>query len=276
MRGIFREHTGGVNVGIRACAQRLTGRARHKGSLALVIALMAVLSSGLATPARATTVSIHDIQGATHRSTLENTTVTNVAGIVTALSPTGSRGFYMQESAPDGDPSTSEGIFVFTNAAPTVHVGDSVLVSGRVTEFRSGGSASTNLTLTELTGPLTITVLSSGNALPPATIIGNGGRIPPATVIEDDAAGDVETSGTFDPATDGIEFYESLEGMRVQVNNAVAVGPRNSFGEIPVLGDDGANGGVRTTRGGIVIQATDFNPERVILDDVLLATRTQT
>jgi hypothetical protein len=45
-------------------------------------------------------------------------------------------------------------------------------------------------------------------------------------VIEDDASGDVETSGVFDPASDGIDFYESLEGMLVRVNDVVAVGPR--------------------------------------------------
>src|SRR5439155_22863577 len=58
----------------------------------------------------------------------------------------------------------------------------------------------------------------------------------------------------------------------VQVNHAVAVGPRNSFGEIPVLADDGAGASLRTLRGGIVIRPTDFNPERIILDDVLAAT----
>ncbi len=84
--------------------------------------------------------------------------------------------------------------------------------------------------------------------------------------------GSVETSGVFDPATDGIDFYESLEGMRVQINNAVAVGPRSDQGEIPVLSDDGANASVRTTRGGIVVRATDFNPERIFLDDLILAT----
>jgi uncharacterized protein len=91
-------------------------------------------------------------------------------------------------------------------------------------------------------------------------------------VIEDDATGSVETSGVFDPATDGIDFYESLEGMRVQVNQALAVGPRNSFGEIPVVGDQGTLAGVDSVRGGILIRPNDFNPERIILDDTLLAT----
>jgi predicted extracellular nuclease len=237
----------------------------------VIVAMLAMLASGLVTsPAKATPVSIHDIQGASHLSPLTGP-VTGVPGIVTARVLTGSRGFYMQEPAPDADPATSEGIFVFTNIAPTVAVGDSVLVNGTVTEFRSGGGSSTNLSTTEITSPV-VTVVSSGNPLPATTVIGIGGRIPPNTVIEDDASGSVETSGVFDPATDGIDFYESLEAMRVQINNAVAVGPRNAFGEIPVLSDDGANGGTRTTRGGIVIQPGDFNPERVILDDVLMST----
>jgi uncharacterized protein len=33
------------------------------------------------------------------------------------------------------------------------------------------------------------------------------------------------------PARSALDFYESLEGMRVQVNNARVVGPSNSFGE---------------------------------------------
>ena len=67
--------------------------------------------------------------------------------------------------------------------------------------------------------------------------------------------------------------------MRVQVNNPVVVGPRNSNGELFVLADNGAGAGVRTARGGIVIRdlgpeppgdyrSGDFNPERIQLDDV--------
>jgi hypothetical protein len=69
--------------------------------------------------------------------------------------------------------------------------------------------------------------------------------------------------------TDGIDFYESLEGMRVQINNAVAVGPTAKSGEIPVIGDLGANATTRTARGGIVVALDDFNPERILLDNAL-------
>jgi predicted extracellular nuclease len=213
-------------------------------------------------------VRIHEIQGAAHLSLLAGTFVSGVEGIVTARS---GNGFWLQDPNPDADDATSEGIFVFTGSTPTVAVGDALAVAGSVTEFRPGGAAGANLTTTELTGP-TIVVRSSGNPLPAATVIGTGGRTPPTQVIEDDATGSVETSGVFDPASDGIDFYESLEGMRVQVNEPVAVGPRNGFGEIAVVGDGGAGASLFTPRGGLVIGPDDFNPERVILDDVLRPT----
>jgi predicted extracellular nuclease len=214
-----------------------------------------------------TVAEIHDIQGSAHLSPLAGANVLTT-GIVTA---TRSNGFWMQDPTPDVVDATSEAIFVFTNSTPTVATGDSVQVTGTVTEFRPGGAGSTNLTTTELVSP-SIGLLSGGNPLPAATVIGNGGRVAPNLVIEDDAAGSVETSGIFDPATDGIDFYESLEAMRVQVNDAVAVGPTNAFGEIPVVGDDGANAGVRTSRDGVVIRPNDFNPERILLDDTFVTT----
>jgi predicted extracellular nuclease len=205
---------------------------------------------------------IHDIQGAAHLSPKNGQTVSNVLGIVTAKR---SNGFYLQEPTPDSLDATSEGLFVFTSSAPTVSVGDAAVVGGTVSEFRLV-TAPTNLTVTEISAP-TVSVLSSGNALPAPVVIGSGGRVPPAALIDDDATGDVETSGVFDPGSDGIDFYESLEGMRVQVNNPVAVGPTSSNREIPVLADAGAGSSVRTTRGGIVVRPNDFNPERIILDD---------
>jgi len=208
-------------------------------------------------------VRIHDIQGAAHISPLNGQNVAGVPGIVTARR---SNGYYLQDPSPDGSVATSEGVFVFTSSAPTVSVGDSVTVSGRVNEFRPGGATSANLTTTEIASPTT-TVLSSGNPLPAPVVIGSGGRTPPARVIEDDATGDVETSGTFDPANDGIDFDESLEGMRVQLNNAVAAGPTSSSGDTAVVGDNGASVVVRTSRGGALLQQDDANPQRLIAAD---------
>lgn len=210
-------------------------------------------------------VRARDIQERAHLSPLNGRSVSGVTGVVTA---TRSNGFWMQDPAPDSAPSTSEGIFVFTSSAPTVNVADSVTVGGTVVEYRAGGtSGTTNLTVTEIAVP-SVTVTGSGAALPAATLVGSGGRVPPSAVIDDDANGDVERSGTYSATVDGIDFWESMEGMRVRLDNAAVVGPRSTFNELPVVP---AGSGVRTSRGGIAIGATDFNPERVILDDGLAA-----
>ena len=242
----------------------------------LVAAGVGLLVWLAAVPAAASSQSlvvneIHDLQGAAHLSPFNGQDVSGVEGIVTVER---SSSFWMQDPTPDSDEATSEGILVFgSGVGALVDVGDHVRVSGRVLEFRPGGETTDNLATTEITTPgLSVAVLSSGNPLPAPTVVGATGRVPPSSVIEDDASGSVETSGVFDPATDGIDFYESLEGMRVQVNQAVAVGPGNNFGEIPVVGDQSALAGLDSVRGGILVRPNDFNPERIILDDTLLAT----
>ena len=157
-------------------------------------------------------IPIHDIQGAAHISPRANQNVATT-GVVTAVK---GNGFYIQDPAPDANPDTSEAIFVFTSVAPTVTVGNGVQVSGRVSEFRPGA---TGLTNTELVAPLTVTVLAPIVPLPAATVIGPGGRVPPTEVIDDDATGEIETSGVFEPATDGIDFWESLEMMRLDLGD---------------------------------------------------------
>ncbi len=210
---------------------------------------------------------IHDIQGAAHRSPLEGHAVSSVPGIVTAKV---SNGFFFEDRNPDSSFATSEGMFVFgTAAAEAVAVGDAVEVGGFVTEFRPGGATGNNLTQTEITSP-EVDVLSSGNALPGPALIGKGGRIPPDEIIDNDSSGDAEVSGVFDPAQDGLDFYESFESMRAQVNKAWVVGPTTDFGEIPIVGDTADRAGIMTTRGGVVIRPNDFNPERIHLDDRLM------
>ncbi len=248
--------------------QNLLRRTRFTLFAFLLIGLLGGLEPGLA-QANPPLVPIHAVQGAAHLSPMTGQLV-SLQGIVTAKTR---NGFYMQDPNPDNDPATSEGIYVYTGAAPTVIVGDAVGVSGTVKEYRAGGASSTNLTTTEIDNPgRSVTVVSHGNPLPAPIVLGTGERIPPNTIIEDDATGNVETSGVFDPASDGIDFYESLEGMRVQVNDALVVGPWHNFGsnrEIPVVGDNGANASVLTPRGGIVIRPGDFNPERIILNDLI-------
>ncbi len=202
---------------------------------------------------------IHDIQGAGHVSPYRGRMVENVIGLVT--NRTGS-GFYMESENDDGNPATSEGIFVFTNRLPEAQAGDLVRVKGVVEEFTPGGSATANLSVTQIRAS-DVDVIASGVALPPPTRIGTGGRIPPTQIIDDDGL------KTFDVDLDGIDFYESLEGMRVQIDQAIAAGPSNEYKEIAVLADEGAGAALRTPRGGIVLRENDANPERILLDDGL-------
>ncbi len=209
-------------------------------------------------------VTIMEIQGEAHLSTYDGQSV-QTEGIVTVVR---NNGFNLQDPVGDGNDATSDAIFVFTGSAPTVAVGDAITVIASVSEFYPGGFGAGNVSTTELAGA-TITVNSSGNALPAYTILGNGGRIPPSTIIDDDSTGDVNSTLTFDPANDGIDFYESLEGMLVQVNDALVVGGTR-FGEISVVGDLGANATGLSARGGVVIGPNDFNPERIMIDDALV------
>ena len=230
--------------------------------------------------------AIAQVQGLAHISPLVGRAV-SVEGVVTARRTAGGRGVWIQaaDGDEDGDPDTSDGVFVFLNAAPGAEVGDEVRVAGTVSEFRGGcadpctpaaGSGFNNLTITQITSSNTnVQVLSQGNPLPAATVIGSGGRMPPTEVIDDDSTTtrDVELVNDYDPSDDAIDFYESLEGMLVRVDpGAVVVGPTKSFGEITVLPNGGAWAtGSRTPRGGIVYSSyEDGQPERIQVDDEIL------
>jgi predicted extracellular nuclease len=85
-------------------------------------------------------------------------------GVVTLKVATG---FYMQDEVGDGDPTTSDGIYVYTGTAPTVAVGDLVRVTGTVTEFAAGDAARP---ITELTSVAGVTVRSSGHSITPVNL----------------------------------------------------------------------------------------------------------
>jgi predicted extracellular nuclease len=225
----------------------------------LVLSLLAVGLGAFATRALdariapAALLSIEAIQGASHRSPHEGELVSTI-GVVTAVD---TNGFYLQSASTDADPATSSGIFVFTGSAPTVFVGDEVQVSGTVSEFVSGGGDPENLPITELVDHTLDALLAEAVPLPPAVLVGQGGRVPPSEVIDDDGLAE------FDPESDGIDFYESLEGMRVRLPGAVAIAPMLGFSEFWVVVDGGAGATGQSRRGSLVLREGDANPERI-------------
>jgi VCBS repeat-containing protein len=199
-------------------------------------------------------LKIYEIQGEGHATSFAGQPVVT-SGIVTGVV---GNGFYLQDPTGDGNVNTSDAIFVFTGSAPTVAVGDAVQVRGTPEEFVPGANS---LSITELaTSNANVTIQSSGNALPAAVLIGVGGRTPPSQAIEDDGF------TSYDPATDGLDFYETMEGMRVTIDSPTVVSNTTSFGETWVLASGGAGATGYNGRTGVTISEGDFNPERIQID----------
>jgi uncharacterized protein len=94
-------------------------------------------------------------------SPLNGQTVTT-EGVVTAVFP-GLNGFYLQDASGDGNPLTSDGIFVYlgTGVTSTVSKGQKVRMTASVTEFN---------TITELINISGLQVLSNNNVILPTDI----------------------------------------------------------------------------------------------------------
>lgn len=147
-------------------------------------------------------VAIHDIQGSGSTSPFA-AAVVETTGLVTGVK---SNGFFIQTKPgfEDADPSTSEGVFVFTSSAPPpgTAAGNEVKVTGTVQEFIPGADPNSP-PVTEIAGAPSVILLSSGNPLPaPITL----------TAADTDPAG-------------SIEQLEKYEGMRVHVDSLTVVGP---------------------------------------------------
>ncbi|WEO98158.1 endonuclease/exonuclease/phosphatase family protein [Streptomyces sp. FXJ1.172] len=223
---------------------------------ALTVAAVCSAASAvvLTSPAHADSVRIHDIQGTTRISPLAGQQVTDVPGIVTATRTYGSsRGFWMQDPNPDDDPRTSEGVFVFTGSTPKAAVGDSVTVTGTVSEYVPGGTSSGNQSLTEITKPA-VTTVSTGNAVPAPVVI-DAKSVPSAYAPAGSAAANGSINAlTLQPSQYALDYYESLEGMNVQVENTRVVTRTDPYSELWVTVKPHEH---RNRRGGTVYGSYD-------------------
>lgn len=152
--------------------------------------------------------TIPEIQGDGFVNTIPYDMYIDTFGIVTAdYQAYGLKsGFFVQDPVGDGNPATSDGIFVY-GYSYDVNVGDEVKLAGKVSEYYG---------MTQMYKPF-ITILSTGNPLPDPVELN-----PPF----DDYASDV--------------YYESLESMLVSVECMRAVAGTDSFGEAAgVVADTG-------------------------------------
>jgi predicted extracellular nuclease len=107
-------------------------------------------------------LTIPQIQGSGLASPYANT-VQTTSGVITKKLGSG---FYIQDPQGDGDPDTSDAIFVF-GAAAAAQVGDFVRVTGTVTEFTPNGA---KRSYTELKDVSAVTVLGRGYTIQPVNI----------------------------------------------------------------------------------------------------------
>ena len=203
------------------------------------------------------TLAIGTVQGLGHMSQYAGTAIRTV-GVVTAID---TNGYYVQSEAghSDGIAGTSDAIFVFTSSAPTGVVrGDLLQLDGTVSEFKPGGASSNNLTTTELINTSVLHLDAASHSVD-TTIIGHGHLVPPASIVDND------NFSVYDPQQDGIDFYESLEGMLVTYDTPQVVASTRSDGQAWIVASHGIDATGLNANGGITISQTDGNPERIQL-----------
>ncbi len=201
-------------------------------------------------------IEIHNIQGCGHISPLLGKSVREVQGIVTKKY---TNGFVIQGMAQDEKDCSSEALFVHTSSYSDVIIGDLVSVEGVVEEFFPGTEDQHNLSQTEIT-KASIKTISTGNELPAPVALGEGSREFPQNVIEDD------DFSIFDPQSDGLDFFESLEWMNVKLPQTRVVGARNSYNEIVVAENSNTtNIYINQTAGALVETNQDKHPERIMI-----------
>lgn len=153
-------------------------------------------------------VHIYDIQGnGAHSPFLD--AVTTASGEVTAI---GAGGFFMQDAKGDGDPATSDAIFVFTGDQNPdgLAIGSTATVTGRITEFFG---------LTEFTSspPLSIAVKSGKPTIEPIALDLARPSADPAAPYCNGDFGDGDSVA--------VRNWRCLQSMRVALENGIVSAP---------------------------------------------------
>lgn len=201
-------------------------------------------------------LTISEINGNRFLSPYNGQTVSNVSGIVTAKGPDG---LWLRSTKPDRDDKTSESIYVFGRTfATNFSVGDSIVIGGKVQEYRSNKDY---LYLTELSSPTLQEKVSTGNKVK-ALVIGKDTTDPPTEQFSSLDGGDIfavpnnvslisVANPTLSPKKYGLDFWESLSGELVTVRKPVAIAKPNNYGDTWVRGDWKVTG--KNQRGGLTM-----------------------
>lgn len=203
---------------------------------------------------------IHDIQGAGHTSPLLGQKVAGVEGIVTFTFTSGGSHYYMiqtPDAKVDNNSATSEAVLLYSGKNPwPITVGDKVSVSGTVSEYAYEGYADRNTTDLKTT-QINVRDDQGGQVTP----LEKNVALPKPVAINELKLSFIDSDKlqTFNPTIDAIDYWESLEGMRVQVADVKAVAPQEHGDLVTVL----KNAPTNTLNGGLLLEKNNANPNRI-------------
>ena len=205
-------------------------------------------------------VTIQTIQ-ANKPSTYATQTVTT-SGIVVGVK---SNGFYLEAKDADTNPVTPEGILVYTGSTTLpsyIQMGNEVQVTGTVATYPPTGLTPG----TEIDGPQTFTLLSTGNPLPaPMTI----------TPAMDSPSGGVKQFTRFEGMRVAIDSLTTTSGTDASLNESTETNTSNGrfYGVVTGVARPFREPGLRvtdTTFGPLPagVPVWDSNPELLFIDSV--------
>jgi predicted extracellular nuclease len=250
--------------GLAASAGALRRRIPPRFALGASAALAAAVVSAPAAAQTTCSVTAHisDIQGNVGTQTAggahndvspRNGQIVTIEGVIVAdfqripQPASDLRGFFIEEEAADqdADPTTSEGLFVFTGSSPVLDVaeGQRICVRGAVSEFFG---------LTEITATAAGSLVRTADAV----------SLPPAAELALPVVGDLN------------DYYEQFEGMRVHFAQPLYV---SEYFELARYGQVVLSGGARPfqyTHNDFTPSAAEYTAfldtlarDRIILDD---------
>ncbi len=201
--------------------------------------------------------NIGEIQGESHQSPLVGREVIVNNVIVTK---TDKSGFYVQDKVSDNNPKTSDAIYVASK--DKVKSGELLKVQGTVKEgYLEEYSVKPGQTFKAPVGSLTVTQIIN------ATITKLGvATLPEAVDISGKVPKDIvdKTPTKYDPENEALDYFESLEGMRVKINKPKVLGPQYK-GDIYVLPGN-YNGQKLNNIGGVNLRPGVQNTETIAIE----------
>jgi predicted extracellular nuclease len=193
---------GATSPGAKSLPVTITDDQSRNGSTSIALTVTPVPVSA----------KIGAIQGTGDASPYAGQTVTTTGNVVTVVS---GNNFYIQDPAGDGNPDTSDAIYVFRGTGPStpaVAVGDIVDVTGAISEFNG---------TTEFSGAITVTVTGTGGSVTPVTLNGSMPSPDPSLPV---------CHGTLPAGNVAEGNWECLESMLVSFDGVVVGATSGGFG----------------------------------------------